>query len=198
MICGHKFNFIHIMKTGGTWLSRAVDHTPQRISWKSPHVPYSELKEEEATHPTYALVRNPWDWHVSMYHFMQEKLRRTNQLSEEHKAFYRQPFDKLLTAPQTPTRYELHSHIKHMTERSDRRHQEIRWSKFEAGVLPFAIRMMEETGGQLHPQALHKISSMHKINTSEHTHYRDYYTPALRDLVGEMERDVIERFGYEF
>ena len=35
-------------------------------------------------------------------------------------------------------------------------------------------------------------------NTSPHTAYRQYYDEPLRQLVAERDREVIERFNYEF
>ena len=35
-------------------------------------------------------------------------------------------------------------------------------------------------------------------NASEHRHYSTYYDAALRDQVGELYREDVERFGYRF
>ena len=36
------------------------------------------------------------------------------------------------------------------------------------------------------------------VNVTKHKHYREYYTPELRDLVGEQFKEDVERFRYEF
>lgn len=198
MICGKTFNFIHIMKTGGTWMQRAVEHVPARIEWKRAHVPYSELPESDASKPTYAIIRNPWDWHVSMYHFMNEKTRRKSDLNAEQRALYSKSLAEVLMSPPSPARYELHSHLRHMTERQDGKHLQIRWSKFEAGVLPVLVKMLEETGPKLRPEKIRDVTNMNKINTSKHRPYREYYTHNLQQVVGNLEREVVSRFGYQF
>ena len=39
---------------------------------------------------------------------------------------------------------------------------------------------------------------MPKVNTTQHGHYRTYYTDELKDIVSEMYAPDIARFGYEF
>lgn len=197
MIFGKDFNFIHIMKTGGTWAQRACEQVPGRILWKEVHRPYDTLSPEDAAKPTYALIRNPWDWHVSMYHYMHVKAQKNPQMYAPHRKLYLQKFEDVIRS-EDPAKYHMARHIESMSTRPDGLESSIRWSRFEEGVLLAFLRMLEETGGPLTEQELRHVSGVARVNASEHKPYREYYTPELREIVRETEAPIIEKWGYVF
>ena len=80
MILTKSFNYIHIMKTGGTWMLRALEQVPHNfVVQKTGHDPYSSIGPTRAAMPTYAVIRNPWDWYVSMYKYLQDVMKGTRQ-----------------------------------------------------------------------------------------------------------------------
>lgn len=87
----NKFTWLHVPKTGGTWLHKIlVDNAPRswQVSAGPPaHVRLHEVPEvlehqhrlpERIRLPILATVRNPWDWYVSFYFFLeQHRVNRT-------------------------------------------------------------------------------------------------------------------------
>lgn len=205
MILGKNFNFIHIMKTGGTWAQRACEQVPGRILAKETHRAYDSLCEETAQKPTYALVRNPWDWHVSLYHHMHTEAQHNPQMYAPLRQLYLKSFAEVLQAPNrvpyntfSTNKYTLTTHIEDMTMREDGLESTIKWSRYEDGVLLAFLRMLEETGEPLTEEELRHINGVARVNVGHHKPYREYYTPALQKIVRETEAPIIEKWGYVF
>lgn len=197
MILGKDFNFIHIMKTGGTWAQRACEQVPGRILAKETHREYDTLSVEDARKPTYALVRNPWDWHVSLYHHMHLEAQHNPGMFAPLRQLYLQSFEAVLRST-VICKYTLTTHIEDMTIRPDGRESNIKWSRYEDGVLLAFLRMLEETGEPLTEEELRHINGVARVNVGHHKPYREYYTPALQEIVREQEADLIEKWGYVF
>jgi len=79
MIITDNFSFIHVYKTGGTF----VDNTLKDLYFKYPnlkfyyledsiykcHCPYSKIPEQYKNLPVLSIIRNPFDWYVSIYFY---------------------------------------------------------------------------------------------------------------------------------
>lgn len=104
----HRFIFFHVAKTGGMSIRstlQAYGEEPERFKIKRPPQlkagkpnPFYEVWEALLLHATaadtrqelpaevfntyykFAIVRNPWDWQVSMYHFI---LKETTHIKHE-------------------------------------------------------------------------------------------------------------------
>ena len=80
MIVSDKLVFIHMHKTGGQFVSRALlDHVggSRVIGY---HWPRKNLPVKFRGLPLLGFVRNPWDWYVSWFCFNQQKTSNTNPL----------------------------------------------------------------------------------------------------------------------
>ena len=69
MIITRDFVFIHLHKSGGTFVNKLI--TQYYPDAKSPgyHLPYAYLPDEFSSLPAFGLVRNPWAYYVSWYYF---------------------------------------------------------------------------------------------------------------------------------
>lgn len=61
------------------------------------------------------------------------------------------------------------------------------------------LRLLEETGCPVPNAMLREIQSAPAVNTSfRKPDYREYYSPALRDLVAKKDRTLLEHFNYTY
>jgi hypothetical protein len=129
----------------------------------------------------FAFVRNPWDRMVSQYNY-----RCQNTAHSRHETI------KALPDFEAYLRWEI-SHRGHDNQTryvTDRRGNLIvdfvgRFENLEADFATVCSR-------------LSLPAALPHVNTSKHRDYREYYTPATRDLVAQHFRRDIEMFGYQF
>jgi hypothetical protein len=75
MIVTPRFVFLHLHKSGGTFVNAGLmRHVPgaQQIGY---HLPRSALPPQFAALPVLGLVRNPWSYYVSWYSFQRSRPR---------------------------------------------------------------------------------------------------------------------------
>jgi len=64
------FVFVHVPKTAGRFV-RAVLHEHFEVLYEDElHPAYDEVPERFAELPAVCVIRNPWDWYVSLYHYV--------------------------------------------------------------------------------------------------------------------------------
>jgi len=94
----HKFAFIHIPKTGGTSIKKALyeftdkdqikfdDEKVTDLNGYKPHIGINKsLYEKYLKYFKFVIVRNPWAWHASIYKF--HKKRNTHPVMKTFKSF---------------------------------------------------------------------------------------------------------------
>jgi len=73
MIVTPNLVFVHVPRTGGTFVRKtleghlAVDPNAPSLAT---HAPYRDLDRRFRDRPGFYVVRNPWDWYVSWYHYL--------------------------------------------------------------------------------------------------------------------------------
>jgi hypothetical protein len=204
----HRFIFVHVYRTGGQSVSQALrpySFVPRGPLTRVPFVRrygkgrFAALREANYGHLTalelraalpaevfdsyykFAFVRNPWDWHVSIYHYVR-------QLSDH-------PDHELFTSFDGFDRY-LDWRIR---ERGPELQSSFVLDDSGAQLVDFIGR--HETFGRDFATVCQRIGvecSLPHKNRSSHRDFRDYYTPQTRALVAEVYRKDIELFGYEF
>jgi|SRR5579884_270277 len=227
MIATSRFVFLHLHKSGGTfvnqWLLRFFPDARQ-IGY---HLPRRLIPPQFADLPVLGLVRNPWSYYVSWYAF-QAGMTRPNALFLTLSDGGRLGFEGTIA-----NMLELGSNGSHL----DRLVAALPPSYGKSGLnLPgpelSAIagtglgfysflyrymygaaaariarmehmrdelpRLLGEVGETAGEQALSYLRAAPATNTTAHRPYQDYYPDALRDLVAERDSAVIERHGYHF
>ena len=67
MIVTDHFVYIHVSRTGGTFLNKLIMNRVPGARMLQYHGHLRDLPPDHARLPVIGFVRNPWDWYVSMY-----------------------------------------------------------------------------------------------------------------------------------
>ncbi len=200
----HRFIFIHVYKTGGTSIRRALIPYIER-PWRRvvnrlarpfgvtmlssqpypPHTKASELvaaigKEEFESYYSFGFVRNPWDWNVSLYTYIVK----------------------------TPVHRD-HRHVKALGSFEEF----LRWrctddvalqrdfvlSKENEPMVNFIGRYENLEEDFRHVCATIGLPArLPHLNASKTRPYQEYYTPSTMELVRETFAEDIRLFNYAF
>lgn len=210
----HRFIFIHTAKTGGMSIRQVlaplceeparfrtprprpeVDGraNPLYVAWQSLllHAPARaaarELPEAFDAYLTFAFVRNPWDWQVSMYHFiLREPTSRTHEEVKALGSF--EAYLRWIVEARAPYPKGIPKRQSDMLTGDDGRLLVDVVGRYERLAEDFAA-----LGARLGIPG-----GLPRLNRSEHGAFRDYYTPTTRALVARHLEEDIDRFGYTF
>lgn len=184
-----KFIFIHVPRTGGTSITRTLSGFKIRppeglvslghctigeaVHWLTPEQFSSYLK--------FAVVRNPWDWFVSNYLFARSNPQHFmfNWLIGKSFAQFVQCWDELKPLARVQSEYLFAANGGDVLDKVCR---------FES--------LAEDFGWVA--RAFYLTLPLDRENSVPHKPYRDYYTPATRDLVARHCAKEIAKFSYEF
>lgn len=202
----HKFIFIHIYKNAGTSISCALEPFAQarlqqginrglkKLKIPSPffdpqpfhsHVKASELvdalgQETFDSFFSFAFVRNPWDWQVSLYKFMLKETKHPqHELAKKLGSFEK--------------------YIKWRCENEVRYQKDFIYSKQDKLLIDFVGKY--ENIGVDFDKICSKIgvsASLPKLNVSNTRPYQQFYNNKTKELVGRTFKPDIELFEYDF
>lgn len=228
MIVTDRFVFLHLHKSGGTFVNTFLARfffDARQIGY---HLPRQYLPESARGLPIFGLVRNPWDYYVSWYSFQTAK-ERPNALfriaSDEGRLGFGGTITRLVNLCDDPERHaalaaslpeHFTGHGINLTRAcvapllgSDLGFYSFQFRRMfgEADDVRLGrmeslradlLAFLESQGIALSPAMRAFVDSAPPVNTSRHEHFSRYYDEALRALVARRDRLVIERFGYSF
>lgn len=228
MIVTDRFVFLHLHKSGGTFVNAFLAQFFADARPIGYHLPREYLPAGARGLPIFGLVRNPWDYYVSWYSFQQRKAR-PNALftvaSDAGRLDFRGTIRQLVNLCSDPERHAALAAAlpERFTDHGINLTRACLAPLLGAnlGFYSFQFRRMfgdgqDVTFGRMEslrddlraflqaqsialtPAMSAFIAAAPPVNTSEHQHYSRYYDESLRDLVAERDRLVIERFGYTF
>lgn len=201
----HRFIFIHNYRVAGTSIRKSLERYVKRPllgrilkkigvenkrsdhTWKTfpAHITARELRkrlpaEIYDTFYKFAFVRNPWDWQVSLYHYMlKHKPHRQHQLIRAMKGF-----DEYI--------------VWRVNEEKVLQKDFVTDSEGTL-IVDFVGRYESLSKDFLQVcEVLNINASLPHINKSSHRNYRSYYSAETRSLVEENFSEDIELFGYTF
>jgi hypothetical protein len=215
------FIFAHVPKTGGTFLRNVCAHQLP-ADWilsddrEVPHLTVRKIPEEHAGLPIFGVVRNPWDWYVSWYHFT---VQNFHTLSERQKGTwapifgeggttFREAVTAACTGKPLPgqdpgwirrlgvRKHDLYTawHIRTLGDPPPQNPLEIgRFENLRVDFLKFLERQQIPVGDHF----VSSISNALPQVDSKHEEFRSYYDPELRELV-RSKNLLVDEFGYTF
>lgn len=207
LICKkHRFIFVHIYKNAGTSITAALKPVVMPrwqwwINWElkrrgllparfdtqpcAPHATAAQMiaqlgAETFASHFSFAIVRNPWDWQVSLYKFvLKDTTHRQHELIKglgSFSAYVRWRCSSAVVLQRdfvyAPDGRQLVSFI----------------GRYENLAKDFAT-ICSRIGVRV---------DLPHLNVSNTKPYREFYDAETRRLIAEAFRADIELFGYEF
>lgn len=228
MIATRHFVFLHLHKSGGTfvneWLLRFFPDSRQ-VGY---HLPRRLIPRELAGLPVIGLVRNPWSYYVSWYAF-QSGLAQPNALfqilSEDRTVGFdgtirnmlalgssSAHLDRLIAAlPPSRTGRGLNLPGPELAaiRGTGLGFYSFLYRYMYAGDGPLQIARMEQMreelpsivralGESISAPAQAHMAVAPASNASRHAPYAQFYDPALRDFVGERDGELIRLHGYQF
>jgi hypothetical protein len=195
------FVFVHLQKTGGTFI-RLLCRKHLTLDLKIPHAPASAIPPEFGTLPVFAVIRNPWDWYVSWYCWIVDH-DEVEGVAKKAGLFNGDDFAEIVRGacrphPDRPDwDWDLYTWLwEHSYRRAQRQGMEIEVGRFEnlRGDFVSFLDRHDVPGEELRQAVLAAPAA----NASERNSYRDYYDDALRDLVGTKTQPIIRLYGYSF
>ena len=211
MIIADKFVFVHVPKTGGTWVRRVLERGPEawkvRVIYPGHHC---LAGVDVGSRLPFAFVRNPWDWNISRASFWNgQYVNGTGPFAlprEQWKPVCHRWEQRILTRGPGIKRllrttlldecgvFSLADRICALTAHPN---VECSFGRYE-NLRAEMERLLSESGAKFGRRMEAMIREKPPENTSRHRDYRSYYDDELISAVAEKEKRVIERFGYEF
>ena len=204
----HSFVFIHIYKTAGTSIrsvfsayaaapvDRVIYKARRKIGIPSPydqrrygqHWSANQIRDTMGYDTfddlfSFAFVRNPWDWQVSLYHYMlREERHHQHELAKSFSCFSDYISWRCYQEPRFQADFIFngnHCLVDYI-------------GKME--TIDVDIKQISKRIGVNLPD---KFKAPHK-NISNDTDYRAFYTDETRDLVAHTFEHDIKTFDYRF
>jgi hypothetical protein len=223
MLITRHFVFVHLQKTGGSFVSAVCnEHLPP--DWLVPndlgdHASFHRIPPEHSHLPVFALVRNPWDWYVSWYHFTVQSppgpedeepdaiwVRLFDRGRRDFRAAVRAACEGISATEDPPPPY-----LRTLRERDWDLYTFWYWLLVGRGVDEGRVEVgrseslredfsafLERHDVPVDDAFRAALRSAPPTNTSRHGDYRRYYDDELRELVAHKARLIVERYGYEF
>jgi hypothetical protein len=202
---GKKFIFVHIPKTGGTTIQKICQKSTN-IKFKkinyivvdkvyNGHLPTRPLayKYPRNEHEYFSIVRNPWDWYVSWFSYLDQKNRFDTDFRREIKQI-EEGFPTFLKFIST-NRNNL------VFENGFKKYaQFVNWCSFDDKIIDniFRLEDLKENPFLIKDKIGLDVAFNKQYNTSSHAPYYEYYDNKTIDIVFDMHKEDIETFNFEF
>lgn len=199
MIIDKNFVFIHIPKTGGTWMRQALRLLPTFEHEYAGH--RLKIPIEHQHKPVFTLVRNPWDLYVSSYtHFHHNFTKKINEFDPknrhtESKKFLSERFGGSFS--------DMLHHIDFYQDFMSRSYEHLdggyRVLRYEKGLASELFSFLEELKVPISAPTRTRIEQLANSRFNSHQQHRKpggYYDEVLEAIVAKNDGFVIDFWQY--
>ena len=227
MIVTDRFVFLHLHKSGGTFVNAFLARFFPEARQVGYHLPRTFVPDAARGLPIFGLVRNPWDYYVSWYSFQNDK-QQPNALfrivSDERRLDFRGTVAQLANLCDDPARHAalMAALPEDFVNRGLNLTRDAVRPLLGSGLGFYSFlfaRMFGDGSGttfgrmeslradllaflEKHARVTEEmrawIATAPPANTSTHADFRTCYDSRLRALVARRDERVIARFGYSF
>ncbi|MEM1153180.1 MAG: hypothetical protein AAGI44_03510 [Pseudomonadota bacterium] len=227
MLVTNRFVFLHLHKSGGTFVNRFIRAYFPEVRMIGYHLPYSELPEAYANLPVFGLVRNPWSYYQSWYNFQTGKQRRNllfNCVSNQGTLNFKASISNLLTlsedreridflAANLPREYpnrgiNMTGRVIERLRGRDMGFYSFLYDRMYSGCAQLTLGNMESLRDDLHAflvkigveldaAAMSALMTSPKLNESAQGDSKACYDQELAALVARKDQLVLARHAYE-
>lgn len=205
MILTRHFVFVHIPKTGGSFVRSVMQrHAPSDWDIQTFDL-HPSVKDIPASHqhlPRFAVVRNPFSWYVSWFHYKEQTRGTEDPFFDLVTEGGDLEFDEALRRAFV-AREELAAGAGPYTQMlmelvgsGGSGCQFGRMESLRGDLLEFLESAVPAAAGGVPAAMRAAIEQRPPHNTSAHEHFSSYYPPSLRTLVETRDRPVFDLFGY--
>lgn len=199
MILTRDFVYIHLPKTGGTFVRKVCEqHAP--ADWQAKffddHPTVQDIPEAYQQLPTIGMVRNPWSFYVSWYAFLKQKVDDYdffNKVSDGGKLGFADTMRNILDSePVKSSGWGGYTYLVDWTYR-EKLHT-TRYVRFENLREEFVAALDEVT---VVPDTLRKaLLETPKMNVSKHDQPAAYYDDDLIERIRQRDKPFFDMFDY--
>jgi hypothetical protein len=207
----HNITFVHIPKNGGISIGNWLDDSKgdsESVSWTH-HPSCKSIHDMRSPNFTFAVVRNPWDRLVSVYHFLKQDtgtgLKDITKFKNIINFIYKfsndnypdfDTFVKVLGNPDPNRVAVILPLMKQTGQWWGMTTPQGAWLDSKVDLI-LRYENLEEEFDQIR-KIFNSDKPLPKINASIHEHYQSYYTNETKNIVAERAKKDIETFGYAF
>lgn len=226
MIVTDRLVFLHLHKSGGTFVNALLMHCVGSARQIGYHLPYRELPDEYRELPVVGTVRSPWAYYVSWYHF-QRGQPNPNILfqicSDRGRLGFKETITNLVGlsadkgrlamledgVPEGFANFGLNLTkrcVRELGERGEGFYSFLYDRLYDGTRGPTILRTdglreglratLTSLGEMPNACAERFLREAPPLNTTRHEAPSRYYDDELAGLVGERDRSVVERYAY--
>ncbi|MCK5523226.1 MAG: hypothetical protein KAI83_08850 [Thiomargarita sp.] len=199
MILTQHFVFIHLPKTGGSFVRR-ICHEYAPLEWQvqiiDEHLTRYDIPTAYQSLPILGFIRNPYSWYISAYYYLKKKGDNEifNQISNQGTKDFKSTVLTLMDLEVENVEFGGYSwHIKKIFGQNL---DALKIGKFEE--LRHELLRLMSSAVTLPPSLVKAIQTYPSVNVSSHEHYRTYYDQELREIIAEKDKWIFERFDYAY
>jgi chondroitin 4-sulfotransferase 11 len=192
-----KIAFVHIPKCGGTsiqhWMKENFsDFVYVEGSNGSTHPTVHEIKKKYKVEKYFAVVRNPWERFISVYATIENNFHHGGEHLKLYSKDGKMPSIKDILEKRNEYWTWGNGFIENFTGATN----QVEWLD---DSIDFIIKLEGKYSGLDKVQEyLGCYVEPPKLNSSNHKHYRDYYTDETRKIIHNIFEEDIDTFKFSF